>query len=72
MRGRPSAMKFYLSFGQRFLIGFNDNRLIAQHPIAIYVPVIFDIWRRFPKASRVHGSIRISDCATVKVLFCHE
>lgn len=70
MRGGPSFMKYNLIFDQRFLVSFNDNRLIAQHPISIYVPMIFNIWRRFPKASRVHAAaIRRSDCATVKKIF---
>lgn len=61
-------MKIDLVFGQRHLLGLDHNRLIAQHPIAIYVPVIFMIWCGFPKASRMDGAVYgFVALATVKV-----
>lgn len=54
-------MKLNLVFDERFLIGLNDDGLIAEYAIAISmsicVSVVIDIGLRFPKAPRVDRAI---------------
>lgn len=50
-------MKFNLIFHKRFIFGFYNNRLIAQHPVAVGVSVVIVIWRWFPQTSRMDCAI---------------
>jgi hypothetical protein len=50
-------MKLNLVFDERFLIGLNDDGLIAEYSIAICVSVVIDIGLRFPQASRVDRAV---------------
>lgn len=60
-------MKFNLVFHERQLIGFDDDRLVAQHPVAIYVALIVVICRGSPETPRVDGSIYGLAGATVEI-----
>lgn len=60
-------MKLNLVFDERFLIGLNDDGLIAEYAIAIYVRVVIDIGLRFPKASRVDRAVNHARIARTTV-----